>query len=108
MHVESLHYPALARQTRTQGEVKVSAMVDKTGSVILPIASEGHALLRQAVLDNVRKWKFQPPSSSFTIEITYTFMIKEQSEPYSNGKVLFDLPHHVQIEASPAVLEAIP
>ena len=97
IHVEALHYPALARQTRIQGEVKVSAMVDETGNVILPAVSAGHPLLSEVALANIRKWKFQPTPHSFTIEVTYEFILISQAEPSPNEQVIFDLPHHVQI-----------
>ncbi len=97
MHVEALHYPALARQTRIQGEVKVSAMVDETGNLILPAVSVGHPLLSDVVLANIRKWKFQPTPHSFTIEVTYEFILTSEAEPSPNEQVIFDPPHHVQI-----------
>jgi TonB family protein len=103
MHVEALHYPALARQTRIQGEVKVSAMVDEAGKVILPAVSSGHPLLSEVVLANIRRWKFQPTPHSFTIEVTYEFILSGPDEV--NEQVIFDLPNHVQIVASAVRIE---
>jgi TonB family protein len=100
MHVESLHYPALARNTRIQGEVKVSAMVDETGTVILPAVSSGHPLFNEVVLDNIRKWKFQPTPHSFTIEVTYEFVLNGEVESCPPEEIVFDLPHHVKIVTS--------
>ncbi len=97
MHVEALHYPAMARQTRVAGEVKVSATVDETGNVILPAVSEGHALLSEVALANIRKWKFQRTPHSFTIDVTYEFILSGEDGPAPNEQVIFDLPHHVQI-----------
>jgi TonB family protein len=105
MHVEALHYPALARQTRVAGEVKISAMVGETGNVILPSASSGHPLLSEAALTNIRKWKFQPTPHSFTIEVTYEFVLMGPDEVSPNEQVSFDLPHHVLIVASPSQTE---
>ena len=106
MHVEGLHYPPLARQTRVAGEVKISAMVDETGNVILPAVSEGHPLLSEVALANIRKWKFQPTPHSFTIEVTYEFTLSGEDESLSNEQVTFDLPHHVRIVASAVHMEA--
>jgi TonB family protein len=101
VHVEALHYPVVARQTRTQGEVKVSAMVDETGNVILPAVSAGHPLLSDVALANIRKWKFQPPPHSFTIGVTYEFTFSSQDAASANEQVIFDLPHHVTVVSSP-------
>lgn len=106
MHVEALHYPALARQARIQGEVKVSALVDETGNVILPAVSTGHPLLGEVVLANIRKWRFQPTPHSFTTEITYEFTLSGEDGPSPSEQVIFDLPHHVQIVASAVRIEA--
>jgi TonB family protein len=99
-HVETLHYPELARNTRIQGEVKVSAMVDETGKVILPAVSSGHPLFNDVVLDNIRRWKFQPPPSSFTIDVTYEFVLNGEVESCPPEEIVFDLPHHVKIVTS--------
>jgi len=105
-HVESLHYSPLARQTRIAGEVKLSAMVDETGNVILPALSSGHPLLAEVALANIRKWKFRPPpGGAVTIEITYQFSLRDQPAPSPDEQLFFDLPLHVQILASPPEME---
>ncbi len=53
-------YPALARQARIQGVVRLHAVIAKDGSVVELQVLSGHPLLVQAALDAVRQWKYQP------------------------------------------------
>ena len=100
-HVESLHYPPLALQTRAAGEVKLSAMVDENGSIILPVVESGPQLLAEAAIRNLRTWKFRPPAGgAVTIEVTYQFALRDQPGPSTDEQIFFDLPLHVRILAS--------
>jgi periplasmic protein TonB len=53
-------YPAVARQSSTQGTVVVSAEVDAKGSVTSAKAISGPATLREAAIDSVKQWKYSP------------------------------------------------
>jgi len=53
-------YPALARQTRVQRDVKIDAILDEQGNVIDMKVVSGHPLLYQAAVDALRKWKYEP------------------------------------------------
>ncbi len=53
-------YPALARQTRVQGDVVLDAVIDTEGNVVQLQVVSGHALLIQSALDAVRQWKYEP------------------------------------------------
>jgi protein TonB len=53
-------YPALARQARIQGTVRLQAVIAKDGSVVELQVLSGHPLLVQSALDAVRQWKYQP------------------------------------------------
>jgi periplasmic protein TonB len=53
-------YPALARQTRVQGDVKIDAILDEQGNVIDMKVVSGHPLLYQAAVDALKKWKYEP------------------------------------------------
>ena len=55
-------YPALARQTKTQGRVSLKCVIDINGSVEQIEVKKGHPLLIQASVEAVSKWKFKPPS----------------------------------------------
>jgi TonB family protein len=99
IHVESLEYPPLARQAQITGDVRASAWVDGQGSLTLPEVSTGHPLLREAVLNNIRTWKFRPSlSGSFRLDVTYTFVLEgDPVEGFSVSKVVFDLPNQVRV-----------
>jgi len=53
-------YPAIARQARIQGQVQIDAILDEQGSVIDMRVVSGPALLYQAALDALKKWKYEP------------------------------------------------
>jgi protein TonB len=53
-------YPALARQTRISGTVRLHAIIAKDGTVQQLEVISGHPLLVQAALDAVRQWRYQP------------------------------------------------
>jgi protein TonB len=53
-------YPALAKETRTQGVVVLDCVIDERGNVTQMKLVSGHPLLVQAALDAVRQWKYQP------------------------------------------------
>jgi TonB family protein len=53
-------YPSAARQSGVEGDVVVSAQVDEHGNITAVQAVSGLSMLRQAALDAVRTWKYQP------------------------------------------------
>ena len=53
-------YPTLAKSARVQGVVHFKATIGKNGVVQNLETSGGPALLRQAALDAVKQWKYQP------------------------------------------------
>src|SRR5262249_31631571 len=53
-------YPALARQTRVSGTVKLHAIIGKGGVVEELQAVSGHPLLVQSAIDAVKQWRYQP------------------------------------------------
>ena len=53
-------YPALARQTRISGTVRLHAIISKDGSIQQLEVISGHPLLQQNALDAVRQWRYQP------------------------------------------------
>jgi protein TonB len=50
----------LAKQGNVEGDVVVTADIDATGKVIAARATAGPAYLRQAAVDAVRNWKYEP------------------------------------------------
>jgi len=53
-------YPAAARAQSLEGVVALDALVDATGKVADVRVISGPILLRQAAIDALRKWKYQP------------------------------------------------
>ncbi len=53
-------YPALARQSNTQGDVVIRATIDKAGHVAHMDVVSGPVVLRQAALDALSRWKYEP------------------------------------------------
>lgn len=53
-------YPSIARQAGVQGNVVIETVVDETGSVASMKVVSGSPMLRQAALDALRQWKYEP------------------------------------------------
>jgi len=53
-------YPVLARNQHVSGDVKIDALIDATGRVTSMNVISGPTLLRQAAMDALRQWKYQP------------------------------------------------
>lgn len=53
-------YPVIARRAGVQGEVVIHARVDEKGDVTAMRVASGPAALRQAALDAVQLWKYEP------------------------------------------------
>lgn len=53
-------YPALAKASRTQGTVRLQAIISANGSVRDVQVLAGSPLLAKAAVDAVRQWRYQP------------------------------------------------
>jgi protein TonB len=53
-------YPKLARDARVQGQVVLTAIISKDGSIEDLRVLSGHPMLVQAALDAVRQWRYKP------------------------------------------------
>ncbi|HWC18160.1 MAG TPA: TonB family protein, partial [Terriglobales bacterium] len=62
IHSVPAQYPAMARQLRVEGMVLLSVDVDTAGNVASVKALSGPPLLRQAAIDAVQRWKYEPAS----------------------------------------------
>ncbi|MDP9038154.1 MAG: energy transducer TonB [Acidobacteriota bacterium] len=65
-------YPELARRMHVSGNVVLAVEVRPNGSVGDAHVESGHALLRQAAEEAVRRWRFAPGPAT-TISITIAF-----------------------------------
>jgi protein TonB len=53
-------YPVLARQAHIQGDVVMSAIISKEGTIENLQVLSGHPLLVQAAIDAVKQWRYRP------------------------------------------------
>lgn len=53
-------YPRLAKSSQVSGDVVVDALIDMSGNVMTVKVISGPALLRQAAMETVRHWKYEP------------------------------------------------
>jgi protein TonB len=53
-------YPPIAIATRTGGTVVLAAIISKTGAIENLRVVSGPAILQQAALDAVRRWRYRP------------------------------------------------
>ncbi len=53
-------YPSLARQARIQGEVVLTAIISKDGSIQNLQVMSGHPMLVPAALEAVKMWRYKP------------------------------------------------
>jgi protein TonB len=57
-------YPTLAKQSNVEGDVLIAVDIDATGKVTGAKATAGPVFLRQAAVDAVRNWKYEPATVS--------------------------------------------
>lgn len=74
-------YPPLAKEAKVQGMVVMEVRIGKDGTVGNIEALSGHPLLRQAAIDAVRTWEFEPGRKNgvpvevaTTIEVNFTLV----------------------------------
>ena len=53
-------YPSIARSSHTGGDVTVDALIDANGNVTEVKVVSGPPILRQAAMDAIRQWKYDP------------------------------------------------
>jgi protein TonB len=53
-------YPSLALQTKTQGTVRLHAIISRDGRITSLDVLSGHPFLVKAALDAVRQWRYRP------------------------------------------------
>jgi len=73
-------YPPLARQARIEGKVFLRFTIDEKGETADIEATSGHKLLREAAIENVRSWKFWPPSCACRVKDEVFLVYKLSNE----------------------------
>jgi general secretion pathway protein A len=74
----SVGYPAIAQQTHTEGDVIINAVIDEKGKVRDMRVVSGSLLLREAALDALRQWRYEPATLdgqplSIAVQVTISF-----------------------------------
>jgi len=54
------HYPSIALQTKTEGTVRLQAIINRDGRITSLDVLSGHPFLVKAALDAVRQWRYRP------------------------------------------------
>lgn len=68
-------YPAIAAKMRVEGTVKLDATIDPDGSVSDVKVVSGHALLVQAAIEAVKKWKYESADGKSTQSVSVEFAL---------------------------------
>jgi TonB family protein len=66
-------YPALAKQMKVTGKVKIETTIAADGHVTNTKVVGGSPLLVSAALDAVKKWRFEPAAKESTETIEFDF-----------------------------------
>ena len=64
-------YPPQALRDRVEGSVFLKVAIAPDGSVSSAIPLRGPQLLRQAAVDGVRRWQFEPKAAETEIEVPF-------------------------------------
>jgi protein TonB len=73
-------YPQSAKNAGIQGDVVIEATIDKDGNVAGMRVISGPAMLRQAALDALRKWKYEPSKldgQPISVQLTVTLKFRK-------------------------------
>ncbi|MGA2746733.1 MAG: energy transducer TonB [Candidatus Sulfotelmatobacter sp.] len=85
-------YPALARQARITGDVKVQVLIRKDGSVESAEVVSGHPMLKQAALESAQKSEFECRGCEGVISysLAYTFAIGNECHNAPDCSTIID------------------
>jgi TonB family protein len=79
----NVQYPPIARAARVTGKVVVDFSIDSNGSTVSVQTVSGPEMLRGAVENQIRQWRFKTPlpvSAQVDFEATYTFGPNSEAE----------------------------
>jgi protein TonB len=74
-------YPAMAKSQHVSGNVQIDALIDADGNVSAMKVLSGPALLRDAALQSLKQWKYQPAEldgKPTTMHLTVTLQFRAQ------------------------------
>lgn len=98
IYLESIAYPSVARDAQIQGTVEIEAVIAPSGDVDSASANSGHAVLKRAAEENIKRWKFAPANAKRNFSIIYEFSLEEPRTSFgAETKNYFDLPSKVRV-----------
>lgn len=98
VRVESVPYPILALQSRTQGEVVINCRISRDGSVLTAEIISGPHIFSQAVLDNARRWKFRSvQGQGGSVSLVYSFTIEGTTVGIPRSSFVYEHPNRVTV-----------
>jgi TonB family protein len=88
-------YPELAKQTKTQGTIKIEITVSESGAVTSTKLISGHPLLVQAALDSAKKRKYTPymadgKEAPFVTTVEISFSAGIPNDEYERQQAVSD------------------
>ena len=89
-------YPPLGRITNTEGVVHVKVTTDGRGTIDAHV-EDGHKLLADAALMNVRTWRFVPHEPT-SFNVTFRYRLVTNLPEQNNPKVVLQLPQNVEVD----------
>jgi TonB family protein len=100
-----LEYPMAAWRNSIAGDIEIDVKVSKTGLVAAAQPREQSVsidpLLRDAAMNDVQSWQFEPGATDESINVTYSFRLRGSSDTYARSSVKYDLPNRVLVVANP-------
>jgi protein TonB len=76
-------YPMVAKQTHIEGDVVINTLIDQSGKVTNMKVVSGPPILRQAAVDALRKWKYEPSQldgQSVAVQLLVTLKFRFASQ----------------------------
>jgi TonB family protein len=72
LHAPEPVYPDQALRDRVEGSVKLKVTIASDGAVAHAVPVSGPPLLRQAAIDTVRRWQFEPRPAEIEIDVPFS------------------------------------
>ena len=76
LHEVKPRYTRALMETGVEGEVVVELQIDTDGTVKDARVLSGPEALREAALEAANEWRFEPPGTLTTVEISFTFTVR--------------------------------
>lgn len=94
-------YPAVARQARIQGEVRLGLTVGSDGKVASVDSSSGPEILVASAKANVLRWSYTSVGHSLKLNVVYTYrLVNPETERAPAPKVELESPVHVIVTSN--------